>query len=443
MSHLDVNEIGEIIRKIRKEQGFRLEDLSDDNISPATISNIERGVPHVKQDKIRYLLNKLNIDPDQLPYLILQEQQELQDLEFALFSAEVTRDMGQPFESLQELKEIQIDDSHPYASHYYYLTGKCYAGLKKWSNAEHSFYQAIRMINQTPTLNQTNLEAASFAELGLCSYLQNDLQKALILTDNGLNAFVERGERIYVRHVLHLNKAIYLERLGRIGESMRVVQDSWDLFPEIDEIDTILTFYWLRSELLRRMGQYEEALYYAQRGLEIGRRNKNFDLMFDQWTVLGSVYVSMNKLNRAEVCFKKALHLKGISQKSKLITTYARLGVLYISQKNWDAAYEMIKEAIRLGEQYNNIPRFITALHVMGDLNYFRGNNKEAIPYYQRALELSVKHDFKKKQHNALLRLAQCWENVDERVFNELTNNIYAVQLELQKEEVSLLDESD
>ncbi len=43
MSTLDINELGEVIRKVRKERGLRLNDLADDNISQATISNIERG----------------------------------------------------------------------------------------------------------------------------------------------------------------------------------------------------------------------------------------------------------------------------------------------------------------------------------------------------------------------------------------------------------------
>lgn len=48
MSLSHVNEVGSIIRKVRRERGLRLEDLADENIFPATISNIERGVSHVK-----------------------------------------------------------------------------------------------------------------------------------------------------------------------------------------------------------------------------------------------------------------------------------------------------------------------------------------------------------------------------------------------------------
>jgi transcriptional regulator with XRE-family HTH domain len=44
LNSTEIQELGAIIGKIRKEKGWRLEDLADENISPATISNIERGV---------------------------------------------------------------------------------------------------------------------------------------------------------------------------------------------------------------------------------------------------------------------------------------------------------------------------------------------------------------------------------------------------------------
>ncbi|PMB01594.1 hypothetical protein CEN49_27345 [Fischerella thermalis CCMEE 5273] len=65
------SEIGEVIRKVRKDRGLKLEDLADNNISVATISNIERGVPHVKTDKILYLLEKMKIQLESIPALIM------------------------------------------------------------------------------------------------------------------------------------------------------------------------------------------------------------------------------------------------------------------------------------------------------------------------------------------------------------------------------------
>ena len=55
-----------------------MEDVADENISPATVSNLERGVSHVKQEKMYYLLDKLGISIDKLPELIIDQKEELE-----------------------------------------------------------------------------------------------------------------------------------------------------------------------------------------------------------------------------------------------------------------------------------------------------------------------------------------------------------------------------
>ena len=83
---LEMREIGEVIRKVRKERGMRLEDLADEHIFPATISNIERGVPHVSKDKVAYVLDKLGLSLDRLPEMMAgtREQKKLEDIRLQL-----------------------------------------------------------------------------------------------------------------------------------------------------------------------------------------------------------------------------------------------------------------------------------------------------------------------------------------------------------------------
>ncbi|SFS53027.1 helix-turn-helix domain-containing protein [Marininema halotolerans] len=430
MNPLDIHEIGEIIRKVRKERGLRLEDLADENISPATISNIERGVTHVSMKKAHYLLSKLNIDIHNLPDLILKEQKEHQDLSFQLLSIESMCATQHSDKALQSLEQLTIDDTHPYASTVYYLIGKCHIQKKNWKRAERILFKAIQLTNQGDPAH--NIEAASLAELGLCSYYQNDLDSALKYTENGINSFDPQGQRPYVQFVLKQNKAVYLERLGRIGESMRVVESVWDHLHQMDESNMVLTFYWLRSELLRRSKVYEDAIYYATEGLEKARRNTNYNLMYDLWTVLGSVHMDGEDWDAAKTCFSRAIELEDfLSSKHKFIITYARLGVLYIQLNAWEEAHIVIEKAVQIGKEYNDIPRLTYALHTLGDYYRLQGEINEAIPHYQYCYELCNQHHLKEKEYQALLRLAQCWEEIDEVEFQKHIRNMYEVQLQL------------
>ncbi|SDX57730.1 Helix-turn-helix [Marininema mesophilum] len=112
MHSFDIHRIGEVIRKARKENGFRIEDLADEKISVATISNIERGVPHVRIEKIMYLLNKLGMDASDLPKMLEDHKDMLQELKVELVALEGLIDAGQCKEALTFLKQYELSDEH-------------------------------------------------------------------------------------------------------------------------------------------------------------------------------------------------------------------------------------------------------------------------------------------------------------------------------------------
>lgn len=430
---MHIHEIGELIRKIRKQRGLRLEDLADENISPATISNIERGVPHVNMDKAEYLLAKLGLDLSDLPDLIVGDQQKLQHFQFELFSAESLQDMGKVDLALKKLDQLQYDDQHPLAATVYYLKGKCLNSKKKWKRAEKTLQNAIRLSKAHP---ESNITAASFCELGITRYEQNDLHQALKDTESGIAAFQEDGERPQFRYVLQKNKAIYLERLGRLAESLKVVQEMWDDLDRINKIDVLTGFYWLHSELLRRTGLPDEAIRYAEEGLELARINNQYDNMYDLWIVLGSIHMNQNNWMMAEKCFTMALHLEGLVSNGKVFTTtYARLSILHMHREEWETAEKMILKAVKNSEIHNDIPRLTYALLVNGDFHRAQNHNEEAVQLYQKALDLARKHHYKKQEHQALFRLAQSWEDVDEQKFQKCMTDLYHVQKELQHED--------
>lgn len=440
-THFELPKMGEIIRRVRKIKGLRLEDLADEQISPATISNIERGVPHVKQDKLYYLMEKLGISMEQIPELIKGEEEKLQELKTKLISYESLSSMGKHELCLQKLKELEaeIDDSHPYAPDYYYIQGKCYRHLKKWRQAENAYYQAIRVSQHTPT----DTEAAAFNELSLCSFYQNDLEQALQYVESGIDAFAGRGNRSQIIYILKRNKGIYLERLGRLGEAMRVVDETWDQLSEIKQVETTLVFYWLRAELSRRTGVLDQAVEYAQTGLELARLNRDFSMMFDFWTVLGSTYIQLKKWERAEHCFDMALQLKDRLpdfDEDKFIITYTRLGLLYMKFNRNEDAVIAVQKAIAIGERMNDAPHLANALHAMGDYYRLQDDRQEAAAYYRRELELAESHGLHQQTYQAMLRLAECLEEVDKKEFQQLTRNMYRLQLKLQNEEGSILE---
>ncbi|KPC76822.1 tetratricopeptide repeat protein [Laceyella sacchari] len=443
MKTLALHEIGEVIRKVRKERGLRLEDLADENISPATVSNIERGVAHVSPEKISYLLEKLDLPMHKLPEMLVKEQSELKKVKFKMLTVATLRQIGLVDEALQQLEELVLDESHPYIAHAYYLKGKCYMSKKKWKQAERALYNALRLSQQNAYKEQ-NMEAASYLLLSLSSYYQNQMEQALSFTDNGLEAFLENGTNQHIKILLYRNKGIYLHRLGRITEGMRLVQEIWSQIPNIADAATLLGFYWLRAEFSRLIGLYQESIEYAEEGIEIARRNKLYDSMCDLWIVLGSAYTATKDWSMAETSFKMALKVEEKHKEEQRITkVYNRLGTLYMKQNRMEDARNALLKAIQQAEKYNDSKHLSTSLLTIGELSYTAGNVEDAIAYYKKALDLTQKHGYKEKEYKAWFNLAKCYDGVDEQEFQNCMRNMYNVKRDFTRMEVEEHDFKD
>lgn len=425
MSKIQLHEIGEVIRKVRKERGLRLEDLADENISPATVSNIERGVAHVSPEKVTYLLDKLNLSLQKLPEIIEKQQQNLSHIQFQIQTIATLNEIGKPDEALKLIEKLSLDDHHPYNAEVYYYKGKCYYTKNKFRQAERAINHALRFIQQND-LSPNNLEAANYLVLGMCKYKQNDLHQALEYTNHGLKAWTPNGGRKHIRFLLYRNKGIYLQRLGRVIEGMQLVLEVWDEIEHIDMIGVKLSFYWLRADFSKRSGFIEDAIHYALQGMDLSRRNIKFQFLFDFWTMLGGIHVIEQKWDLANKALQTALSMRGkFPDDSRLSTVYTQLGIFYYHQDNLQNAKEAFQEAVSLSEKFHDVPRLISNLMIIGEVLIKQSNIPSAIHYLKTGLELANKHGYPEQEAKIWFQLAGCYEHENETEFQSCMRNAY------------------
>ncbi|SFS43670.1 helix-turn-helix domain-containing protein [Marininema halotolerans] len=436
MSTVGVHEIGEIIRKIRKERGLRIDDVADENISPATISNLERGVPHVKQEKLTYLLEKLNVSMEKLPQLMLGEQKKLEELRFQLNAIESLKRIGQNRQALLELEKIEKPDDHPYAMEIYWLKGVCYLNEKNHRRAERELTNAIRLAAHSPLAQADNIEAYTFNALSICCYYRNDLDAALKYTEHGLQVFNPKGERTYIKHILMRNKAFYLERMDRVMDGLKVVEEVWEDIDHIKKMDTILGLYCIRAELLRKSGSLDEAIYYGEEGMKLAGLNDKPTFVFDFWVVLGSIYTMRKEYTKAEKCFQIGMT---IPEEDRGHGSYVRaciqMGSLYIELKKWVEAEKILKMAIDKSEAMNSPQNLTASIISMGSCLLKRGNITEAISYLRRGIELAQQFDDHEQEYQAWYQLAKCYKERNVEEFQRCTVQMFQVQDQLLDQE--------
>jgi tetratricopeptide (TPR) repeat protein len=425
MVFVDLNLVGEAIRNYRKKKRLRLEDLADEHISVSTISNIERGFAHVKQEKVNYLLQKLGINVSDLTTLEQNLQRKDEYISLQLTGLESWIVCDEESKALTELNNIKLTDHHPLASRVMFLKGKCHCRLNEWKKAIHAFYEAIRLSRLQ--MEASPLEAACYDELSRTAYYQNDLKQSLAYVEKGLHLIQENSD---VKFSLIRNKALYLLKQSKEAEALKLIKDNWKHLSSLTQIDLILGFYQIRVKLLIVTGLWEEAHAYAEEGIDLAKHNNQYHALCVLWGELGKIYTNQHQYDLAEVCFRTSqvfeFHVK---DKSALISTYTFYGKLLQEQKEYQLASVLLSKAIQLGSKYNEIEDLVRAYLAMGQVCLVSKDTESAMEYFHKARDMATKHRLPVLAYEAIFQVAKVYQEVDSDKFIACTVEMYEMQM--------------
>lgn len=440
MNILEMSEIGKFIRKVRKEKGLRLEDLADEHISTATISNIERGVSHVNKDKVLYLMSKLELDLNEIPEMIEKDTETLESMQVKFAAIETMIQMGMPERALSLLSNISEESYSRHQATVHYLKGKVFTFKEDWRKAERELGEAIRLAYQDPYSPMNNLEAASYSELSYCRYQNKDYEQALRYVERGLESIDqdkgnERDDRTY--YLLLISRVIYLEGLNRTDEAFRYLEELWTRIPQIQSKDIIIKMYIYRARLLRKMKLHHDSIRYAREGIQMSIGSKNAEEILQLWNGLGQAYIEIDQLDDAATCFRFVWELADhVENNTEVTRAYIFLGKVYFKQgKNHDA-YNVLKKALELAEKLYDPELSNQALFMMGKLLKQMKRFVDAVEYLKGAAQIASKNKMKSRVYDSYYELAGCYEALDDKEgFQSAAEQMYKAQKELDRKQ--------
>lgn len=114
-----------------------------------------------------------------------------------------------------------------------------------------------------------------------------------------------------------------------------------------------------------------------------------------------------------------------------IVDAHTYLGIFYITNKNWAKATEHLEEAIRIGKENPDAFRMAKALIVRGNIHYYQNQFSEALVYYQEASKIAEEYGYKQRQYTALLKSADCFDNMNEKELGNYLISLYRLQKEL------------
>lgn len=402
-----------ILRKVRKEEKLRQIDLADSKVSYGTISNIERGIGHVDEQTIYRYLSKLGLTKKMLKQLVSKELERIDNLTFFLESAEALIDVNKYEEAEEMLKESPLDRFHPLAPYYTYLEGRILREKGNFKKAEQCYFLAIRLINQYNLRYRSNVSATCYNALGVLSYKQNKLEDAISYTDKGI-AEVDGSKENGIMYTLISNKILYLLKSSQYDAAKQTLDEIWHHISDIDNTSVLLNIYKSKATILSKMRKYEEAVEVCKNGISIAMRNHIPVRYLDLIVVLGSIYLSQEQVKSAKQCFETVLRYdREVNYPRSHVDALSSLAVISMQEGNYDEAKKKVELAADIARKFSQFYGLAKALVIGGNLSVAQSRFQEASHFYSEAEQIAEKHGFKERQYEALLLLADCFDNMN------------------------------
>jgi tetratricopeptide (TPR) repeat protein len=420
--------LGARLKERRKEIKESMESLADEFISAATIGNIERGLPNVTEEKMEYYAKKIGMGSE-LFGIISEAEKKEKELEAELLYLEdiISADIDNSLQRLEgEMSFIKRDSR--LSALYHYLLGRCYFVKRKKNNevmlrkADKHYSEALRLLEKSPELSDSNLQAASLNEQGRIYYHLHDVEKALELTENGIKEFQKDGKRQENIYFLLLNKANYLEQLNRDELALKTLEELWKRVSAIDGtkvltligLDAILQMYVIFAGVLTKSKHYKSALEFADEGVRIARINGKFDKLVLLWITIGEIYESMNDTTEAEDYYIKALSIREKVDDQDIFYALTSLGKLYLTKQKYKDAQPLINEAFLIAEHNKDELAMLDSLILLGNCYHEQKQYQKAINPLQKAFKLANKYKLTKKQHEVILGLCYGYKKIED-----------------------------
>lgn len=424
MYHWDLAKMGRLLRDKRKKSGINMTEIADSNISMATISDIETGKRKVGEKKLRYYCQKLEVNFDHL-LTLLEEREEDEERKAARIRLKLQAIEGEikftnPKIALRNLKEIQskLRKNDTFQCVLAFLFAKAYLKEKKREKAYDYYLKAIRLYEEhlsDPEIRKSNIKAACLYGLGIIYYRQNDLQKALLCTIDGLKAFTPHAKRHVFKYALLINQAIFLEKMGdQDNEALQILEEK--MWPYLHEIDSeiVLTMYDLQATLYNKFRMYPKAVEYAEKGIELARDVANLDRAYELWTTLGKIYINLQQFDMAKICFEATSNLEGrVNREFLSIYNNTQLALLYLNEKDLERAAKSIENAANFARKINNRLSLCEVFIVQADYYFMLGSNKDAVIILEKAKKIADEYSLQTQLLTIVLKLSQYYATID------------------------------
>ena len=255
-------------------------------------------------------------------------------------------------------------------------------------------------------------EAAALSrELAECPAPPRTEFRSLLAGVTGLSASWKAGVK-----AMEIRCRIYLANIliyqGRLQAGMAAAREVRDMAEELPERMEMMSLWAIGNGLLH-LGEYEEVLELARRGVEQARKARDVSLLGANLGRLGEAYEALMNLREARAAYEEAMEVSHYEAFSN-----ARYCVLAAVAEDWEDAHAHAKRAYEVGMFF--IPMFGIHLHREVEA-LLRGGDEELAREEVRCFAERAKTNGRDRMsHLRALAVLDEWEGDTERALGRL-----------------------
>ncbi|HEY9176925.1 MAG TPA: sensor histidine kinase [Flavipsychrobacter sp.] len=201
--------------------------------------------------------------------------------------------------------------------------------------------------------------------------------------------------------------------------------------------------YILKGAVMRDRGNYEQALTFQLKALDIIEQLQDNDGLASVYNSIGILYKKMRRWDEALEYYLKANQLaKKTSETTRLSLIYNNIGTIYLEKQEWDKVEKYYDSALRYAELSKDRRALATVLSNKADLYRAQLKYDEAIVTLKRCLKYDKLNNDKYGMYMSYFQLARVYSELKDyakwRTYADSAEKI-TIQEQLLRERIDLL----
>ncbi|VEF47173.1 ATP-dependent transcriptional activator malT [Bacillus freudenreichii] len=169
--------------------------------------------------------------------------------------------------------------------------------------------------------------------------------------EQNIKVLKEKNNQLWLSYLQHRLAYIYFMR-GEIFKAKNLFTESLKGSRLFHDYPMTALSLILIAELEGYLGNQEEALQNVRQALFISEKYGLKHTQLQALDTLSTIYINVDKLDRASVCIQQALEISSIYDHSSLVFVYTNLGKLSRKKGNLKEAIEWGEKAVKFAEKY-------------------------------------------------------------------------------------------